>query len=102
VLKKAGAKKRKIEIIDLKKEEIELLKKIEKYPEVAEKAFEQLSPNLVANYAFELAQQFNEFYHACPVIGNKEEGFRLKLIEAFRNVMKKSLNLLGIEEVEEM
>jgi arginyl-tRNA synthetase len=35
-------------------------------------------------------------------LGSKEEGFRLKLIEAFRSVLKKSLNLLGIEELEEM
>jgi arginyl-tRNA synthetase len=45
---------------------------------------------------------FNEFYHAHQVLGSKEEGFRLKLIEAFRSVLKKSLNLLGIEELEEM
>jgi arginyl-tRNA synthetase len=79
-----------------------LLKKLENFPEVVRKAYHELAPNLIANYAYELAQFFNEFYHSHQVLGSREEGFRLKIIEAFRNVLKKSLNLLGIKELEEM
>jgi len=57
---------------------------------------------LIANYSYQLAQIFNEFYHTCPVIGSGQEGFRLALVESFRQVLKNSLNLLGIEAVEEM
>jgi len=102
ILRKVKNKKQKLEIFDLSKEESALLTKIQNFPDVVKKAYEQLAPNLIANYAFELAQMFNEFYHAHPVIGSKEEAFRLKLIEAFRNVLKTSLNLLGIKELEEM
>lgn len=101
VLKKAN-KPKAVKIIDLKKEEIALLKKLEEFPLKIEQASNQFAPHILAEYAYELAQQFNEFYHACPVLGSKEEAFRLKLIEAFSAVMKNSLNLLGIETVEEM
>lgn len=102
IIRKVKKSKAKLEIFDLSKEEGALLTKIESFPVIVKKAYEELAPNLIANYAFELCQMFNEFYHAHQVLGSKEEGFRLKLIEAFRNVLKKSLNLLGIEELEEM
>ena len=45
---------------------------------------------------------FNEFYHACPVIGSEQEAFRLALVEAFRQITKNATNLLGISLLEEM
>ena len=101
LLKKVKSKK-KIEIIDLKDSEIKLLKKVAQYPSIVKKAYDLLSPNLIANYSFELAKQFNEFYHDCPVLGSIEEGFRLKLVEAFRITLGKALALLSIETLEEM
>ena len=72
------------------------------FPEVVESAYKNLAPNLIANYSYELAQMFNEFYHNCPVLGSQEESFRLKLVDVFRKTLKKSLGLLGIEVLEEM
>ena len=92
----------KVEIGGVKDVEILLLKKIDSYDDILVKAYDGLAPNLVANYCFELASLFNEFYHACPVLGGKEEGFRLAIVEAFRVVMGKGLDLLGIEMLEEM
>ena len=91
-----------VKIIDLKDSEIKLLKKIDSFEDVVKKSYENLAPNLIANYCFELAQNFNEFYHACPVMGSDAKEFRLKLIDGFRVVMKKGLGLLGIEVIEEM
>ncbi len=102
IVRKVKKKKEKMKIFDLSLQETTLIKKIADFPEVVSKAYEQLAPNLIANYAYELSQSFNEFYHAHQVIGSKEESFRLKLIESFRNTLKKSLNLLGIKELEEM
>ncbi len=101
ILRKIKGKKG-VKLVDLKKQEVALLKKIGVFPEVVEKAYEGFAPNLIANYCYELASLFNEFYHACPVIGSEEEGFRLKLVGVFRDVMKTSLGLLGIDVVEEM
>ncbi|MCK4997841.1 arginine--tRNA ligase [Candidatus Pacearchaeota archaeon] len=91
-----------VKIIDLKDSEIKLLKKIDSFEDVVKRSYENLAPNLIANYCFELAQNFNEFYHACPVMGSDAKEFRLKLIDGFRVVMKKGLGLLGIDVIEEM
>ena len=97
-VKKKGA----VKILDLKDEEISLLKKISHFEDIVKKAYDELAPNLIANYSFELAKSFNEFYHACPVVGSIEEPFRLALVDAFMVKMKKSLDLLGIDVLEEM
>ena len=94
--------KSKVKIENLAPSEINLIKKIYNFPEVVQKAQKYLNPSLIANYSFELAQAFNEFYHSCPVIGDKSEAFRLLLVNSFRTTMKNSLYLLGIEVMEEM
>jgi arginyl-tRNA synthetase len=91
-----------VNIFDMKSEESRLLKKVNSFEEVLEKSYRQMAPNLIANYCFELSQIFNEFYHACPVVGSKEEGFRIKLVNAFKITLGKALELLGIETLEEM
>ncbi|MFA4831386.1 MAG: arginine--tRNA ligase [Patescibacteria group bacterium] len=86
-------------------EEKQLLLQLAKYPEVTQTAAEQYDPSKIAKYLFDLAQLFNTFYHACPVLQAEEEevrAFRLKLIGMVAQVMEKGLNLLGIEVVEEM
>ena len=102
ILKKSKIKKSKNQIPELSEGEIKLIKKILEFPEVVEKSAEKLNPSFIANYSFQLAQSFNEFYHSNKVIGEKEEYFRIKLVEAFRNTLKNSLYLLGIEVMEEM
>jgi arginyl-tRNA synthetase len=86
----------------LEKSEVRLLKKIAAFPGTVQAASGRLSATIVAVYAFELAQAFNEFYHSCPVIGSAGAPFRLALVRAFRAVLKKCLWCLGIEEIEEM
>ncbi len=90
---------------ELTKEEIKLIKKISDFPEVVIQAGEKMNPALVANYSHELAQIFNEFYHACPVLNDKnksEEAFRLRLVDSFRTTLNNALHLLGIEVMDEM
>jgi arginyl-tRNA synthetase len=82
--------------------EVRLVKKLNVFPETALHAAEKYSPTVIATYAFELAQVFNEFYHTCPVLGSDAAGFRLALVKSFRSVLKRCLWLLGIEEIEEM
>jgi arginyl-tRNA synthetase len=93
---------KKAKIKNLTKQETELIKKISDFPEIIEKAGKSMNPSLIANYSFELAQIFNEFYHNNKVIGDKEEAFRLKLVDSFRTCLKNALYLLGIEVMEEM
>lgn len=103
IIKKAkNFNKENPKINNLSQEEIALISKISKFPEVVEKAGQQMNPSLIANYTYELAKIFNEFYHNCKVIGDENEAFRLKLINAFRTCLKNGLYLLGIEVMDEM
>ncbi len=92
----------KFEVYDLENIEIELIKKLLEFPDIALKAYTFLNPSLIANYAYKISKLFNEFYHSCPVIGSKSEMFRLALVEAFRQIIKNCAHLLGFELLEEM
>jgi arginyl-tRNA synthetase len=80
----------------------ELIKKLSQFPEIVLKAYNELNPSYIANYSYELAKVFNEFYHLSRVIGSKDEALKIQLVNAFRQVMKNSLSLLGISVIEEM
>ena len=101
ILKKAK-KKLEIKFVSLKPQEISLIKKLAEFPEIMKKAATQINPVILANYAFDLCQKFNEFYHSCPVIGSEEESCRLSLVLAFKIVVKSVLYMLGIEVLERM
>jgi arginyl-tRNA synthetase len=101
IVRKAGTVP-PVVITALDASEVRLVKKINAFPGTVAAAYDKLSATLIATYAFELAQAFNEFYHACPVIGSDSAGFRLALVQGFRATLKKCLWLLGIDEIEEM
>ncbi|NCN51899.1 arginine--tRNA ligase [archaeon] len=86
----------------LEEKEIDLILKLNEFRDIVYSAYREVNPSLIANYSYKLAQTFNEFYHSCPVIGSDSEGFRLHLIESFRQILKNSLYLIGIDTVEEM
>jgi len=65
----------------------------------------RLAPDLIANYANDLASKFNYFYDNFPVIRSEPEGLRdarLALVDAFRITLGNSLDLLGIEAPDRM
>ncbi|MEM3022430.1 MAG: arginine--tRNA ligase [Candidatus Bathyarchaeia archaeon] len=85
--------------------ERELIIMIGKLPIVVERAAGRLAPDLIANYANELAGKFNYFYDNFPVIKSEPEGLRdarLALVDAFRIALGNALHLLGIEAPERM
>jgi arginyl-tRNA synthetase len=86
------------------KEEFELIKHLAKFPEIIKNAAHQYKPYLLANYLYELAKQFNEYYHKYPVLKVEQEikKARLLLINCIKQVLKTGLNLLGINAPESM
>ena len=95
----------KAEILNLKSEELAVLRKLNQFPEILEQITQDYLPNGLCNYLFELSQTFNTFYHEVPVIQETDEAlksFRLQLITATAQVIKNGLYLLGIEAPEEM
>jgi len=87
------------------KEEVELLKQMFQFPDMLEKSALDFNPAHLANYLLKLAQKFNEFYHEHPVLRAKTNDLkkaRLVLIQTVALVIKKGLNLLGIEVLDKM
>ncbi len=85
--------------------EIKLLKHLGRFPELVLSAALNYAPNFVAEYLFELAQKFNQFYTNCSVLNAENEQdkiARLKLVSVTAQVLKNGLGLLGIETVERM
>jgi len=84
----------------LLKEEIELaiLRKLVRFPEQIEAAAQSYHPHMIAQFAFELSQEFSRFYEQCPVLTAPEslKQARLALVKAVGNTLKTSLSLLGI------
>ena len=80
--------------------ELEVIRQIEQLPIVIEQAGKDYSPALVANYAFEIAKCFNQFYHDCPILREEDkarQANRLLLCKVVAKVIKNALWTLGIE-----
>jgi len=84
--------------------EQQLAVKLAKYPEIVLMAGENYNPSELTKYLFELAQEFNDYYHSVPVLKAKADirQARLALIMAVKQTLENGLELLGIETVEKM
>ena len=89
-------------IEDISNYEKKLLLQLSNFPEIVLSAYNNLSPNLIANYSYNLSQIFNEFYHNEKVIGSDNEAFKLTLVHVFSQVLKNALSLLNIQALEQM
>jgi len=89
---------------NLNTDELNVLRLINQFPEIVQEAAIQLSPNLIANYLYELAQKYNYFYQKNKILESEEKTkqFRLMLTQAVGKVIKEGLYLLGIKTVEKM
>lgn len=67
-----------------------------KFTEALEDMLEELAPNRITEYLYELSERFNGFYTECKVIGSEQEASRLLLVEATARVMRQCFALLGI------
>ena len=87
------------------KEELQLLQKLIEFPPEVNSAVGELNPSRIAVHIFNTAKAFNQFYNKHPVIHADREQLvkaRLALIKATAVVLKKGLNLLGVEVLENM
>ncbi len=98
---KAGAQNSKIAQI-LEPQERELLRQLEYFELITEKAAKNLQPNELTSYLLNLSKSFNSFYESCPILVSDKKVFRLELIKKTAEVIKLGLYLLGIETVERM
>ena len=78
---------------------------LEKFPAVLSQACQEMSPSVVASYAFELAKTFNSFYAEHSVSGAEtpdKKILRLQLCRLTATVLRSALNTLGIRVPERM
>jgi arginyl-tRNA synthetase len=74
-------------------------------PEVVEMAGQELKPNILTDYLFELANAFSTFYEECPILkaeSPERQQSRLALSDVTGRTLKLGLGLLGIDVVERM
>ena len=91
--------------LDPSPKEIRLIKLLGTFPSKVAEAGAALSPAVIANYAYDLAKEFNQYYHDTPIL--KEENpavlkYRLLLIDTMAKTLRSAMGLLGIELPERM
>ncbi|MBK8883685.1 MAG: arginine--tRNA ligase [Bacteroidales bacterium] len=85
--------------------EIELIKLLRKFSETVSAAASEYSPALIANYCYDLAREYNQFYHDYTILGEEDiavRDFRLVLSRLTSEVLSTGMWLLGIEMPERM
>jgi arginyl-tRNA synthetase len=92
-------------VLDISDKEISLVKLLGRFPATVNEASETLSPALVANYCYDLAKEYNQFYHDITILGEPDmnlRAFRLKLSGYTASVLKAGVGLMGMEMPERM
>lgn len=89
----------------LSEKELMLIRRINEFPSIVAAAGAELSPALIANYAYELVKEYNQFYHDHSILNEPDEvkkALRLTLSSATAKIIKSGMGLLGIEVPERM
>jgi arginyl-tRNA synthetase len=78
---------------------------INNYINKLSEAARDYSPAVIANFAFDLAKGYNQFYQSIPIFNESDQAklkFKIAFSQVIANVLKKSMKLLGIEVPEKM
>ncbi len=103
ILRKAeerGITPRIAEGIALNPKEMRLLKILNAYPRKIAEGAAAFSPAVIANFAYDLAKEFNQYYHETPILGEEDRALleaRLVLIGTVACVLRKAMGILGIQ-----
>lgn len=85
--------------------EREIIKLLNVFPDKIREGGNDHSPAIVANYAYELAREFNQYYHEASILKEEDVNIkiqRLMLIDTISKVLRKAMGILGIELPERM
>jgi len=89
----------------ISEKECSIIRMLNEYPSVVRQAGSDYSPSGIANYAYELAKEYNQFYHDYSILREENtdvKTFRILLTRNVGKVIKSAMNLLGIEVPERM
>jgi len=79
--------------------EINLIKLIYGFSNIVNEASKNMSPALIANFSYDIAKEYNQFYHEYSILSADNKNivdFRLTLSSCVAKIIKKSMELLGI------
>lgn len=85
--------------------EIALIQRLADFPSVVAEAGRTYSPALIANYAYDLVKEYNQFYHDCSILRETDEAvrsLRLTLSRVTAETVRSAMSLLGIQVPERM
>ena len=85
---------------ELNDKEIRLVKILGTYPQKVAEAAAAYSPAVIANFAYEIAKEFNQYYHDTPILKEPDQkvlAMRLVLIDTLAATLRKAMGILGIE-----
>ena len=85
--------------------EKELIIKLYNFNVTVQQAANEYSPAVIANYVYELAKEYSQYYHDTPILKEEQKDlilFRLQLAKTIGIAIKNSMGLLGIEVPERM
>ncbi len=106
VLRKAGARDLDISTSrDLEEKELNLIQRLTEYPAAVRQAGEDFSPAQIAAYAYNVACDFNSFYHDYSILNEEDpakRSLRIVLSDCVARVIGSAMSLLGIEMPERM
>ncbi len=89
----------------LNEKELNLIKELMQFHQVLSEAAERLDPSLVACFTYDLAKEYNQFYHDFSILKEPDiniRNLRLMLTLKVGQTIRYGLNLLGIEAPERM
>ena len=89
----------------ISEKECSIIRMLNNYPAIIRQAGSDYSPSGIANYAYELAKEYNQFYHDFSILREEDaaaKAFRIKLTRNVGKVIKSAMGLLGIEVPERM
>ncbi len=90
---------------EMSDKEVQLMRMVANFPAVVAEAGSVYSPALVANFVYDLAKEFNQFYHESPIAVEEDEAkrsMRLLICQQVGHVIKNAMWLMGIDVPERM
>lgn len=98
ILEKAGSFEKCGKITE--EAECNIIKTLSIFPEKVEQARRELEPSVISRYMLDVCQEFNRFYHDCPVLKAEDEDVkntRLAIVKATSTVLHNGLKLIGLK-----
>ncbi|MEN8201475.1 MAG: arginine--tRNA ligase [Bacteroidota bacterium] len=105
VLRKGEAISKASGRMAMNEKEVALTRMMYEYPDVIKEAARTYNPSLLANFLYDLAKEFNQFYHDHSILNAEQQdvvSLRLLLVEAVSRIIESGMDMLGIEVPERM